>query len=113
MVPHVWSSSDKGQGSKGDIEKPKLEKARKQNDICFIVLEAGELKETISNVGKKVQVLTEAAVPCKLRTLKRCDKSRVTDEVPTRSKRQRMHACIVEAHESTRKRLEPHSTKKS
>ena len=50
----------------------------------------------------------EAAMPCKLRTKKRSNKSRRTDvETKGSNKIQKTkHACIVEADESTRKRFE-------
>ena len=45
----------------------------------------------------------EAAVPCKLKTTKSSNQHREVDSDPTNSEKR---ACIVEAHESTRKRLE-------
>ena len=57
----------------------------------------------------------EAAMPCKMRTKKRSNKSRETDdetEGPNKIQKTK-HACIVEAHESTRKAFGIMSTKRS
>ena len=50
----------------------------------------------------------EAAMPCKLRTKKCPNKLREADSETKESHKMQKtkHACIVEAHESTRKRLE-------
>ena len=50
----------------------------------------------------------EAAMPCKLRTKKRTNECLKTDDETKSSNniQETQHACIVEAHESTRKRLE-------
>ena len=95
------------------MEKPKLDNARKLRGINFIDPEDGEYKETIEKARKKLEVPEEAAVPCEMETRKRARKLRET--VPrenANSHKKTKYACIVEAHESTRKRLEstPRST---
>ena len=47
-------------------------------------------------------------MPCKLKTMKRPNKQREIDSATNGPNKiqKRQHACIVEAHESTRKRLE-------
>ena len=64
--------------------------ARKLRGINFVDPDDGGFKETIKNARKKLAILMEAAMLCKLRTKKRPIKSRETDEtkVPTKS----MHA---------------------
>ena len=90
------------------IEKPKLDNSRKLRGIYFIDPDDGELKETIQNARKKLEIPMEAAMPLKLRTKKRPNKSRETDDETKGSNKLRKtkHACIVEADDSTRKRLE-------
>ena len=85
------------------IEKPKLDSARKLRGIYFIGPKDEELKETL----KKKKTHEEcwkfrmaAAMPCKIRRRKHgetCSSSGI---------RKTKYACIVEADESTRKRLE-------
>ena len=110
MWPEVWSKVGKAVQKKEKQEwaneKPKLDNARRLGGIYFIDPEDGEYKETIKNAGKKLEVPMEAAMPCKKRTKKhfgfqetvaRSDQFNVIPKTK--------HACIVEAHESTRKRL--------
>ena len=101
---HQWS-----------IERPKLDKARRLRGIYFIDPEDGGFKETIQNAREKLEILMEAAMPCKMRTKKRSNKSRVTDdEIHGSNELQKTkHACIVEAHESTRKGFGTYSTRRS
>ena len=57
---------------------------------------------------KKLEVPTEAAVPCLLRTKKRPFKLREIDSEPKGFNKfqKKKHASVVEAHESSRQRLE-------
>ena len=57
---------------------------------------------------EKLEVPTESAVPCELKAKQHPDKLLETDSVTRRSNKiqETKHACIAEAHESTRKRLE-------
>ena len=76
-------------------------------DICFIDPEDEEHQVTIKNSRKKLEVLMEAAMLCEMETRKR--KRKLQETVPnenTNSRKKTNYACIVEAHESTRKRLE-------
>ena len=79
-----WSRMSKAAQKKGKqqwaIEKPKLDDARRLRGIYFIDPEDGEFKETIENAGKKLEILMESAMPCKMRAKKRSNKSRVTDD---------------------------------
>ena len=67
----------------------------------------GECKETIKNARRKLEVPVEAAIPCKKGTKNRSSfqetetKSYESNNIPKTN-----HTCIVEAHESTRQRLE-------
>ena len=101
VLPEAWTKIGKA-GQKREqhewaIEKPKLDNARKLGGIYFIYPEDGEHKEAIKN-----------AMPCKKGTKKRCSpqetEARSCESNKIRPKTK--HARIVEAHESTRQRLE-------
>ena len=57
--------------------------------------------------GKKFDVPMEAAMPCKLWTKKRPNKLQEADSetIESYKNQKTKHACILEAHESTRKRV--------
>ena len=87
---HIWA-----------IEKPKLDNARKLRGIHFIGAEDKEFKETIKNAPKKLETPMAPAMPCK--TSKKCkhgEKRGKTSEFKSKL------ACILEASESTRLRME-------
>ena len=79
------------------IKKPKLQNARKLRGIYFIDPADAEFKETVQNARRKVDVPMPTAMPCKI-------KGRKCKETPDTLKTR--YACIDEADESTRKRLE-------
>ena len=59
------------------------------------------------NVRKKLETPLKAAMPCKMVTKKRLKELRETvSSGDTHPHKKTKYACIVEAHESTRKRLE-------
>ena len=70
-------------------------------------------REPKKHARKKLEILMEAAMRCKLRTTKRPNKLLETDSETKGSNNihKTKHACIVEAHESTRKRMESTSPK--
>ena len=83
------------------IEKPKLVNARRLSGIYFIDPEDKESKETIGNARRKLETPMAPAMPCKT-----CKKSKHGE---TRGKTNEMKsklACILEASESTRLRVE-------
>ena len=87
--------------------KKKLDNVRMLKGICFVDAEDEEFHETIKIARKKLEVLMEAAVLCKMATRKRAWKLRETVASANSNLRKKTkYACIVEAHESTRKRLE-------
>ena len=67
----------------------------------------GEYKETIKNAGRKLDVSIDAAMPRKKGTKKHYPFQETYAKVvnPTRFQKTK-HARVVEAHESTRQRLE-------
>ena len=81
--------------------------ARKLRGIYFIDPEDGEYKQTIKDARKKLDSHLEAAIPCKMGTRKRFKEQRENvASADTHPHEKTKYACIVEAHESTRKRLE-------
>ena len=86
---------------KWSIEKPKLDNARKIRGIYFIDPVEMEFKEIIKNARRKLETPMAPAMPCKT-----CKKNKHGE---TRSKSddfQYKFACILEASESTRMRVE-------
>ena len=67
-----------------------------------------EYQETIKNARRKLKVPMEAAMPCKKKRTKKRSGSQETEAKSCESNMipKTKHACIVEAHESTRQRLE-------
>ena len=83
------------------IEKPKLDNARRLRGICFIDLEGMEFKEIRQKARRKLEISMAPAMPCKT-----CKKNKHGE---TRSKTndfKSKFACISEASESTRMRME-------
>ena len=78
-------------------EKIHLDNARKLRGIYFIDPEDKEFKETIKNARKKLETSVAPAMPCKI--MKNCG-SGGSDKNKTKL------ACILEANESTRIRME-------
>ena len=83
------------------FEKTKLANARKLRGINFLDADDKEFKETIQNARKKLELPMDAAMPCKLKTFQHRGTCGESNDI-----RKSGHACIVEADESTRKRLE-------
>ena len=82
-------------------EKPKLDNARKLRGIYFIDPEDKEIKETTKNARKKLETPMAPAMPCKT--------SKKSKRGETRGKTKKFKsklACILEASESTRLRME-------
>ena len=102
--PEIWSgmstAAQRREKQQWAFEKPKLDTARKLRGISFIDPEDTESRETMKNARKSWNCLWNQPRPARSRptTAEPCDKESATP----RSK----YACIVEAHESTRRRLE-------
>ena len=89
-----------GKKQKWSKEKPKLDNARRLRGIYLIDLEDKESKETIRNAGKKLETPMAPAMPCKTCKKKHGETRRKTDDFKSQ------FACILEASESTRMRME-------
>ena len=85
----------------GQLKKPQLDNARRLRGMYFIDPEDKEFKETITNARRKLETPMCPAMPCKT-----CKKNKHGE---TRSKTddfKSKFACILEARESTRMRME-------
>ena len=101
LWPELWKSMGKHaklkEKQKWSNEKIHLENARKLRGIHFIDPEGTEFKETIKNARKKLETSVARAMPCKIK--KNCG-SGASNNITTKL------ACILEADESTRMRME-------
>ena len=105
LWPELWEKLGRNaklkERQKWSHEKPKLDNARKLRGIYFIDPEDKEFKETIKNARKKLETPMALAMPCKTsKNGKHREARGKTNEF--RSKL----ACILEASESTRLRME-------
>ena len=83
------------------IDKPKLDIARKLRGVVyFIDPDDGEFKDIMKNACRKLEIPMPVAKPCKLQRDNYRESCRTVEEHKTK------YACIVEADESTRKRME-------
>ena len=103
LWPEIWSGMSKNAQRKEElqwaIDKPKLDNARTMRGTYFIDKEYRGFKETIENARKSWNLLWKQPY-FKLTTY------RYREICGGSDKYQPKHACIVEAYESTRKRLE-------
>ena len=105
LWPELWIKLGRNaklrEKQKWAIKKPKLDNARRLRGIYFIDPEDKEFKETIQNARKKLETPMAPAMPCKT--------SMKSKHGETRSKTSHFKfklACILEASESTRMRME-------
>ena len=83
------------------IEKPKPDNARRLRGIYFIDNEDKEYKETIKNARRKLETPMAPAMPCKT-----CKKNKHGESRNKTNDFKSKFACILEATESTRMRME-------
>ena len=105
LWPELWTELGRNaklkEKQKWSIEKPKLDNARRLRGIYFIDPEDKECKETIENARKKLETPMAPAMPCKT--------SKNSQHGVTRGKSNEIKsklACILEASESARLRME-------
>ena len=105
LWPELWTKLGRKaklkEKHKWSDEEPKLDNARRLRGIYFIDPEDKEFKETIKNAKKKLETPVAPAMPCK--TCKKSNKGETrskTDDFKSK------FACILEASESTRLRME-------
>ena len=82
------------------VEKPKLDHPRQLRGIFFSEPEDEEFRHTIQNARRKLEVPMPTAMPCKTPINSRGETCRSIGKSNTK------YACIVDADESTRPRLE-------
>ena len=105
LWPELWTILGRNaklkEKQKCSIEKPKLDNARKLRGFYFIDPEDKEFKETILNARKKLETPMAPAMPCK--TSKKCQHGETRGKI---NEFKFKLACILEASESTRMRME-------
>ena len=108
LWPEIWKdvsdASKRKEKSKWAIEKPKLDNARRLRGIYFIHPDDEDSKDTMKNARGKLEIPMPAAMLCKLQLDKYRETCRTVEE------HKKKFACMVEADESMRKRMEgsPH-----
>ena len=105
MARELWTNLARNaklrEKHKWTVEKPKLDNARRLRGIYFIDPEDTEFKETNRNARRELETPMASAMPCKTcKNNKNGETRRKTNDF--RSK----FACILEASESTRMRME-------
>ena len=102
--PDVWNhmsdAAKRKAKQKWIIEKPKLDNARQLRGIFFIEPDDEEFRHTMRNARRKLEIPMPAAMPCKTPVNCRGETCRNIEKIKTK------YACIVDADESMRIRLE-------
>ena len=97
-------ATEKKENQEWASEKPKLDNAQKLRGIHFIDPEDGEYKETIKH--RKKEIVTSDGGSHSLQDGNKKALEGTAARGIIESNRKTKDACVVEAHESTRKRLE-------
>ena len=100
MWKHMSHASKRKAKQKWAIEKPKLDNARHLRGIFFIDPDDEEFKHTMKNACRKLEIPMPAAMPCKTPVNCRGETNSSIGKHKTK------YACIVDADESMRIRLE-------
>ena len=100
MWKYMSNAVKKKAKQKWSIEEPKLENARQLRGIFFTEPNDEEFKLSIKAAHRKLEVPMPAALPCKIPTKSSGETHRNI------GKRRTRFACIVDADECTRPRLE-------
>ena len=91
----------------GKNGKPKLDNARRLSGIYSIDPEDEEYKEILKNAKRNLEVHMDTAMPCNKGTKSpACFQGTEAKHDAPNNVPKTKYACIVEAHESTRQRLE-------
>ena len=107
LVWNVTSSSTKRKAAVGYRKAEARQCAKfERHSLIFITTDDMVSKDTIKNARNKLGSSLESAMPCKDQNL---GNGETCGEIKSNT-RNSTYACIVEAHESTRKRLGKNST---
>ena len=102
--PEIWKhmsdAAKRKEEQKWAIEKPKLDNARSSRGINFIDPDDEEFRRMMKNARRKLEFPMPAAMPCRLQRFPYRETCCAVGEHKTK------YACIVEADESMRKRME-------
>ena len=105
LWPELWiklgRNAELKEKQKWSHEKPHLDNVRKLRGTYFIDPEDKEFKETIKNARKKMKTPMAPAMPCKT-----CKKSKHGETRGKTNEFKSKLACILEASESSRMRME-------
>ena len=93
-------ASKRKEKQKWAIEKPKLGNARRLHGIFFIDPDDEEFKRLMKNARRKLEISMSAAMLCKLQ------RGQYRETCGTVEQHKTKYACIVEAYESMRIRME-------
>ena len=99
MWKHNSDASKRKEKQKWAIVKPKLDNARRLRGIYFIDPDDEEFKDIMKNARTKLEISMPAVMPCNFQREKYRETCRTVEH-------KTKYACIVEADESTRKRME-------
>ena len=100
LWPEIWMKLGRKEKHKWALEEPKLDNARRLLWIYFIDPEDKKFKDIIKNARWKLETPVAPAMPCK--TCKKSTNGETRSKTDFKSK----IACILEASESTRLRME-------
>ena len=100
MWKFIYDAAKEKAKQRWAIEKPKLDNSRQLRGIFFMKPNDEEFKLTMKAVRRKLDIPMPAAMPCKIPI----KSSGVTHRSIRKSKTK--YACVVDADESTRPRLE-------
>ena len=100
MWKHVSDAAKSKAKQKWAIEKPKLDHAGSLRGIYFMYPKDEEFKDIMKDARRKLEIPMTAAMPCKTPIKNSGETYRGIGKSKTK------YACIVEAEESTRIRLE-------
>ena len=105
LWPELWIKMGRNamlkERQKWSTGKAQLDNARKLRGIYFIDPEDKEFKETIKNARRKLETTMAPAMPCKT-----CKKNKHGETRRKTNDFKSKFACILEASESTRMRME-------
>ena len=105
---HMSDASKRKEKQKWAIEKPKLDNARRLRGIFFIEPAAEEFQRIMKNARRKWEIPMLEATPCRIQLNQHGQHGETCGHV---GQHKTKYACIVEAKESMRTRMEGSQSK--